>query len=76
LRAVVGRQEAGFSVSDAFFAQLNSPPTITLEQAAGFGLFTLKAVLSGREDEIVDLEKLIFLGRREGLSALAIRLLP
>jgi len=25
-------------------------------------LFTLKAVLSGREDEIVDLEKLIFLG--------------
>jgi hypothetical protein len=33
-------------------------------------------VLSGRGDEIVDLQKLIFLGRREGLSALAIRLLP
>jgi len=30
-------------------------PTITLEQATGFGLFVLKAVLSGRGDEIVDL---------------------
>jgi pyruvate dehydrogenase (quinone) len=33
------------------------PPTITLQQATGFGLFMLKAVLSGRGDEIVDLAK-------------------
>jgi len=31
--------------------------TITLEQATGFGVFMLKAVLSGRRDEIVDLAK-------------------
>jgi pyruvate dehydrogenase (quinone) len=28
-----------------------------LQQATGFGLFTLKAVLSGRADEIADLAK-------------------
>jgi pyruvate dehydrogenase (quinone) len=32
------------------------PPTITFEQATGFGIFMLKAVLSGG-DEIVDLAK-------------------
>jgi pyruvate dehydrogenase (quinone) len=37
--------------------ELSMPPTITFEQAKGFGLFTLKAVLSGRGDEIVDLAK-------------------
>jgi pyruvate dehydrogenase (quinone) len=37
--------------------ELSMPPTITLEQAKGFGLFALKAVLSGRGDEIVDLAK-------------------
>jgi pyruvate dehydrogenase (quinone) len=37
--------------------ELSMPPTITLEQATGFGLFMLKAVLSGRGDEIVDLAK-------------------
>ena len=35
--------------------ELSMPPTITLEQATGFGVFMLKAVLSGRGDEIVDL---------------------
>jgi pyruvate dehydrogenase (quinone) len=45
IEAVVHRQE------------LSMPPTITLEQASGFGLFMLKAVLSGRGDEIVDLAK-------------------
>ena len=34
------------------------PPTITLEQAKGFGLFALRAVLSGHGDEIVDLAKI------------------
>jgi pyruvate dehydrogenase (quinone) len=37
--------------------ELSMPPTITAEQATGFGLFMLKAVLSGRADEIVDLAK-------------------
>ncbi len=37
--------------------ELSMPPTITVEQATGFGLFMLKAVLSGRGDEIVDLAK-------------------
>ena len=37
--------------------ELSMPPTITLEQATGFGMFMLKAVLSGRGDEIVDLAK-------------------
>ena len=35
------------------------PPTISLEQMTGFGLFMLKAVLSGRGDEIVDLARSI-----------------
>jgi len=30
------------------------PPTITLEQAKGFSLFMVKAVLGGRGDEIMD----------------------
>jgi pyruvate dehydrogenase (quinone) len=37
--------------------ELSMPPTITLEQVRGFSLFMLKAVLSGRGDEIVDLAK-------------------
>jgi pyruvate dehydrogenase (quinone) len=37
--------------------ELSMPPTITLEQMKGFSLFTLKAVLSGRGDEILDLAK-------------------
>jgi pyruvate dehydrogenase (quinone) len=38
--------------------ELSMPPTITYEQAKGFGLFALKAVLSGHGDEIVDLAKI------------------
>ena len=37
--------------------ELSMPPTITLEQAAGFGIFMIKAVLSGRGDELIDLAK-------------------
>jgi len=37
--------------------ELSMPPTITLEQMKGFSLFALKAVLSGRGDQIVDLAK-------------------
>jgi pyruvate dehydrogenase (quinone) len=38
--------------------ELSMPPTITAEQVKGFSLFTLKAVLSGRGDEIMDLAKI------------------
>src|SRR6266576_5685084 len=43
--------------------ELSMPPTITLEQMTGFSLFMLKAVLSGRGDEIVDLAKVNLLRR-------------
>ncbi len=33
-------------------------PTISFEQMTGFSLFMLKAVLSGRGDEIIDLAKI------------------
>jgi pyruvate dehydrogenase (quinone) len=35
--------------------ELSMPPNITLEQAKGFGLFALRAVLSGHGDELIDL---------------------
>lgn len=35
--------------------ELSMPPTITLEQAKGFSLYMLKAVMNGRGDEITDL---------------------
>jgi thiamine pyrophosphate-dependent acetolactate synthase large subunit-like protein len=38
--------------------ELSVPPTISLAQMKGFTLFTLKAVLSGRGDEVVDLAKI------------------
>jgi len=37
--------------------ELSMPPTISFEQARGFGLFMFKAVLSGHGDEIIDLAK-------------------
>ena len=37
--------------------ELSMPPTITFEQAKGFSLFMMKAVLSGRGDEIIDLAR-------------------
>ncbi len=33
------------------------PPTIVYEQAKGFTLFMMRAVLNGRGDEIVDLTR-------------------
>jgi pyruvate dehydrogenase (quinone) len=35
--------------------ELSMPPTIKLEQAVGFNLWALKAVLNGRGDEVIDL---------------------
>jgi pyruvate dehydrogenase (quinone) len=35
--------------------ELSMPPTITYEQAKGFSLFMMKAVLNGRADEVIDL---------------------
>jgi pyruvate dehydrogenase (quinone) len=37
--------------------ELSMPPTIFKEQALGFGLFAIRAVMSGRGDELVDLAK-------------------
>ena len=37
--------------------ELAMPPAITLEMAKGFSLYMLKAVMSGRTDEIVDLAR-------------------
>jgi pyruvate dehydrogenase (quinone) len=37
--------------------ELSMPPTISLDQVKGFGLFMIKAILSGRGDEIIDLAK-------------------
>jgi pyruvate dehydrogenase (quinone) len=35
--------------------ELAMPPTITVEQALGFSLYMIRAVLSGRGDEVIDL---------------------
>ncbi|MGC2398130.1 MAG: ubiquinone-dependent pyruvate dehydrogenase [Acidobacteriaceae bacterium] len=45
LDVVVNRQE------------LSMPPTITFDQALGFSLYMIRAVLSGRGDEVIDLAK-------------------
>ncbi|PZQ48561.1 MAG: ubiquinone-dependent pyruvate dehydrogenase [Rhodovulum sulfidophilum] len=37
--------------------ELSIPPTISLEQVKGFGLWALRAVMSGRGDEVLDLAK-------------------
>src|SRR6201987_146515 len=37
--------------------ELSMPPTINLEQALGFSLYMIRAVLSGRGDEVIDLAK-------------------
>jgi pyruvate dehydrogenase (quinone) len=37
--------------------ELAMPPAITTEMAKGFSLYMMKAVMSGRGDEIIDLAK-------------------
>ncbi len=37
--------------------ELSMPPTISMEQALGFSLYMIRAVLSGRGDEVVDLAR-------------------
>ena len=37
--------------------ELSMPPTISLDQALGFGLYMIRAVLSGRGDEVIDLAR-------------------
>jgi len=37
--------------------ELSFPPTIDFEQAKGFGIYLVKAMLNGRGDEILDLAK-------------------
>jgi pyruvate dehydrogenase (quinone) len=40
-----------------FNQELSMPPTIDFEQAKGFGIYLVKAMLNGRGDEILDLAK-------------------
>jgi len=37
--------------------ELSMPPTVTFDQAKGFSLFMMRAVFSGRGDEIIDLAR-------------------
>ena len=37
--------------------ELSIPPAISFDQAIGFNLYSLHAILSGRGDEIIDLAK-------------------
>ena len=37
--------------------ELSFPPTIDFEQAKGFGIYMIKAMLNGKGDEILDLAK-------------------
>lgn len=55
----------GPAVLDVVIAtqELSIPPSIGLEQAKGFGLWMLRAVMSGRGDEVVDLAKTNLLRR-------------
>ena len=43
--------------------ELSMPPTITAEQVKGFSLWVLRAVMSGRGDEVLDLAKTNLLAR-------------
>ncbi|GLK82075.1 ubiquinone-dependent pyruvate dehydrogenase [Ancylobacter defluvii] len=43
--------------------ELSMPPTIELAQAKGFGLWMIRAVMSGRGDEVLDLAKTNLLSR-------------
>jgi pyruvate dehydrogenase (quinone) len=37
--------------------EFSMPPTIDFEQAKGFGIYLVKAMLNGRGDEVLDLAK-------------------
>jgi pyruvate dehydrogenase (quinone) len=43
--------------------ELSMPPTIEVEQIKGFSLWVLRAVMSGRGDEVLDLAKTNLLAR-------------
>ena len=55
----------GPAVLDVVTAQqeLSMPPTIGVEQIKGFSLWVLRAVMSGRGDEVIDLAKTNLLPR-------------
>lgn len=50
--------------------ELSMPPTITLDQISGLGLFMIKAVLSGRGTEVIDLAKVNLLRNIAGAMGL------
>ncbi|MDB5346908.1 MAG: hypothetical protein JWP89_5285 [Schlesneria sp.] len=50
--------------------ELSMPLTITLDQISGLGLFMIKAVLSGRGNEVIDLAKVNLLRNIAGVMGL------
>jgi len=52
-----GRHSEGAAPQPSEGREERPTPPIGLEQATGFGMFMIKAVLRGRGDEIVDLAK-------------------
>ncbi len=44
-------------------SELSMPPTLTVEEVKGFSLYVLRAVMSGRGDEVLDLAKTNLLPR-------------
>ena len=51
----VSARRAGTREAVVNRTELSMPPTIKLDQAVGFNLWALKAVLNGRGDELIDL---------------------
>ena len=56
---LTGELAVGAGIIDAVVnrTELAMPPSITLEMAKGFTLYMVKAIMSGRGDEIIDLAK-------------------
>jgi pyruvate dehydrogenase (quinone) len=57
LRAAFAHDGPALVVAKTAAQELAMPPAIKLEQAQGFSLYLLKAVLNGRGDEVVELAR-------------------
>jgi hypothetical protein len=57
VRAILSRRCEGNREVLVHRQELSMPPTTTLDQALGFSLYMMRAVLSGRGDEVIDLAR-------------------
>jgi pyruvate dehydrogenase (quinone) len=57
LRAAFGHKGPAIVDVSVNRQELSLPPKITLNQAVGFNLYAMRAILNGRGDEIIDLAK-------------------